>query len=402
VITDHRLLITGVNMLSLKLAFKNLTGAGLRTWLNVTVLSLAFIVIIFHTGIIDGWNEQARKDTIEWEVGTGQLWHPEFDRYDPLTLQDAHAKINPRVENLIQEGLLTPLLITQAAIYPNGRMQNVLLKGIDPDQTIVELPSSYLAEHNHNIPAIIGKRMAGSTRLKEGDNVLVRWRDKYGAFDAREAKIVHIFNTNVSSIDNGQLWIPLDILHEITGLNNEATILIAGEGYEGGNIDLWQFKNLSFLLKDLDDIIQSKKGGGAVLYGLLLLISLLAIFDTQVLSIFRRQKEIGTYIALGMTRSQVIKLFTVEGGAHSIFAVLLGLLYGTPLMIYLSEVGMAMPQASQDMGLTLGESIIPVFSIGLIVSTTLLVVISAAIVSYFPARRISKMKPTDAIRGKLQ
>ena len=33
------------------------------------------------------------------------------------------------------------------------------------------------------------------------------------------------------------------------------------------------------------------------MYGLLLNIALLAIFDTQVLSIFRRQKEIGTYIA---------------------------------------------------------------------------------------------------------
>ena len=45
---------------------------------------------------------------------------------------------------------------------------------------------------------------------------------------------------------------------------------------------------------------------------------MLAIFDTQVLSIFRRQKEIGTYVALGMTRKQVVALFTVEGAMHSV------------------------------------------------------------------------------------
>ena len=33
-------------MLIIKLAFRNIVGAGLRTWLNVFVLSLAFVIII--------------------------------------------------------------------------------------------------------------------------------------------------------------------------------------------------------------------------------------------------------------------------------------------------------------------------------------------------------------------
>lgn len=33
-------------MLIIKLAFRNLMGAGLRTWLNVFVLSLVFVMII--------------------------------------------------------------------------------------------------------------------------------------------------------------------------------------------------------------------------------------------------------------------------------------------------------------------------------------------------------------------
>jgi predicted lysophospholipase L1 biosynthesis ABC-type transport system permease subunit len=50
---------------------------------------------------------------------------------------------------------------------------------------------------------------------------------------------------------------------------------------------------------------------------------MLAIFDTQVLSVFRRQKEIGTYIALGYTRKEVVTLFTVEGSMHAVLAALL-------------------------------------------------------------------------------
>ena len=53
--------------LALQLAYRNLMGAGLRTWLNVGVLSFAFVLIIFYNGILDGWNLQARNDTIAWE-----------------------------------------------------------------------------------------------------------------------------------------------------------------------------------------------------------------------------------------------------------------------------------------------------------------------------------------------
>ncbi len=52
--------------LALKLAFRNLTGAPLRTALNVFVLSLSFIVIIWNKGLLNGWNQQAQRDTIEW------------------------------------------------------------------------------------------------------------------------------------------------------------------------------------------------------------------------------------------------------------------------------------------------------------------------------------------------
>ena len=48
-------------MLIFKLAYRNLAGAGLRTWLNAFVLSLAYVIIIWHSGILEGWNREARR-----------------------------------------------------------------------------------------------------------------------------------------------------------------------------------------------------------------------------------------------------------------------------------------------------------------------------------------------------
>lgn len=387
-------------MIAIKLAYKNLMGAGLRTWLNVSVLSFAFVLIIFYNGMIDGWNRQGQIDTMDWETGNGQFWHPEYDRYDPYTIQDAHKAILAETNAEIQNGMLTPILIAQANIYPDGRVQSALLKGIDPNQQILKLPTADLNNVQDKYSAIIGKRMAETTRLEVGDRVLVRWRDKNGMFDARELQIASIFKCDVPPVDNGILYIPIETMREMTGMSNEATLLIASEKFEKSKLEGWDFKSLDFLMADFEKLIQSKKAGGVILQGFLLIIALLAIFDTQVLSIFRRQKEIGTYIALGLTRRQVVGIFTVEGGAHSILAALLGAIYGIPLFMYLDSIGINF--GTEDMGITVAETIYPYYSVSLVISTLVLVVIAATIVSYMPARKISKMKPTDALKGKLQ
>jgi len=389
-------------MLALRLAFKNLIGAGLRTWLNVAVLSFAFVLMIFYNGMIDGWNRQGRNDTRDWEIGQGQYWHPAYDKYDPYTIQDAHQAISEKINRSIINGELTPVLISQATIYPQGRMQSVILKGLDPDQKILKLPTVDLNDIQDAYPAIIGKRMAENAKLNVGDNVLVRWRDKNGMFDAIEIRIVSIFKTNVPSVENGQIYVPIDVLREMTGMENEATLLVAGESCSLEAIEGWDFKNTHFLLAEFDAIIRAKKPGGYFLSGMLLILALLAIFDTQVLSIFRRQKEIGTFIALGLTRSQVVGIFTVEGGAHSLLAAIVGAAYGIPLFLWLDTSGIPMAPNTGDAGITIAETIYPYYSLGLIATSLILVMVSATIVSYLPARRISKMKPTDALKGKLQ
>ncbi len=78
-------------MMAIKLALRNLLGAGLRTWLNVIVLSFSFVVIIWHKGFLDGWDRQAKTDMIAWELGGGQYWEQHYDPYDPFTLTDSHA-----------------------------------------------------------------------------------------------------------------------------------------------------------------------------------------------------------------------------------------------------------------------------------------------------------------------
>jgi ABC-type lipoprotein release transport system permease subunit len=386
----------------IKLAFRNLLGAGLRTWLNVIVLSFAFFAIITIQGLLKGMNRQTAQAMLDSYYGGGQYWSEKYDPFDPLTLEEAHQLITEPLLELVESEAATPFLIIPGTIYPAGRLKPVIINGIDPGQKLLSIPSQFLSENQDAIPALIGERMAESTGLRQGDYVTLQWRDVNGSYDAREIKIVQLMKTSVQTIDVGQLWIPLVSLQEMAGTPGEATVIIVRPGQmnyppsEG-----WYFKDLDFLLKDINDLIQSKTVGSAIIYLLLLFLAMLAVFDTQVLSIFRRRKEMGTLMALGMHRGEVIKLFTLEGGLHGFLAALLAAIYGIPLLSYFAKTGWKLPTQADAYGFAIGEKLYPAFSAALVIGTTLLVLLVTTVVSFLPTRKISHLKPTDALRGRM-
>jgi len=386
-----------------KLALRNLLAAGLRTWLNVIVLSFAFVAIIWSQGLYRGMSRYAAQAMTEVELGGGQYWHENYDPYNPLTLQEAHGPVPEPLAQLIQEGRALAILIVQGTLYPRGRFFPVLIKGIDPRQQILLFPSRYLEnEQSEEIPAVIGSRMASTCGLKIGDTVTLRWRDKRGAFDARDLRIVHVMKTSVQSVDQGQVWISLDLLRKLTGLEGEATVITLAKGVNFNEaVPGWSYKSLDFLLRDIDEVVRSKTIGASIIYIILLSLAMLAIFDTQVLSIWRRRKEIGTLMALGMTRAQVIKLFTIEGAMHAVLAAAVAALYGLPLLSFFARKGLGMPQVVDSYGFALGERIFPAYSAGLVISTVILIMVMTTIVSFLPTRRIAKLKPTEALRGRI-
>ena len=383
--------------LAFHLAYKNLMGAGLRTWLNAGVLSFAFIVIIFYNGLIDGWNEQAKIDAIHWEYGHGHLLNENYDPYDPFSIQDGYGELAD-----LEQNNLTPILIRQGNIYPSGRMMSINIKGIDANQKTLYLPTHLLNESNAAIPVIIGERMAESAKVSTGDELLLRWRDKNGTYDAATVTVAGVFETNVPFVDGGQIWMSIDKLREMTLLENKTTYFVANEQYKQTETAGWKFENQEYLMREQTKLINATKVGGSILYVVLMMLGLLAIFDTQVLSIFRRQKEIGTYIALGMTRWQVVRMFTVEGAMYSVFATIIGAIYGIPILWYLSVKGIGFGMSGSEFGIILAERVYPIYGIGLIAGTIVIVILSATIVSFLPARRIARMDPVEALKGKVQ
>ena len=388
-----------------KIAIKNLLGAKLRTWLNVFVTSLSFFMIILFSAMYDGMREHAKQVTIDTEIAGGSYWHPEYDPLDPMTFEDAHAVLPRAVKVLVNQGKAFPVLVSQASIYPNGRIMPIIMKGITPEQNIVNMPTQMLAGHEEvTIPVMIGRGMAKDAKLEVGDAFTIRWLDANRTYDADEGTVVHIMDTENFKLDMGHIWVPLDKAQEMLEMEKEATYVTYAEGLSiVENKGNWIPRDVKYLIRDMEALIEADEPNAAIFYIILLCFAGMGIFNAQVLSIFRRGKEIGTLMALGMTRARVVGLFTLEGGLNALLAAIMTVILFGPLLWYFGANGiwLGMDYSDGSMGLIVEKYLIPVYSVGLVVTTTIVVSIIVLIVSYLPSRRIARMKPTDALRGKV-
>ncbi|MDR1323950.1 MAG: FtsX-like permease family protein, partial [Candidatus Margulisbacteria bacterium] len=376
-----------------KLALRNLLGGGLRTWLNAFILSVSFVIIIGCQGLYKGMAQQMERLAIDSYYGSGQYWQTNYDPFDTLTLDDAHGRLPDALQKMSAAGQAVPVLKRQATLYAQNRVLNITLNGIKTEQTLIDIPTAKLRDTGHAIPAIIGDAMAKSAGLRQGDSAVLRWRNAHGTFDANEIYIAAVMNTHVSAIDQGQVWIELGTLQEITALPDAATLVITAKDSvppRDADAENWSFKDQDFLLTDERNMMASEYIEGGVMYAVFLFLAMLGIFDTQILAIYHRIKEMGTMLALGITKNDLIWIFTLEGALHSVLAAGLAFIYGTPFLIWFGKVGFSMADMDQ-LGIAIGDTIYPVFTPGIIVGTAILIFALTALVSYLPCRRIAKL-----------
>ena len=386
----------------LKLALKNLLGARLRTILNVFVTAFSFFMILFSLGMYDGMLHHAKNVTIDTEIAGGAYWHPKYDPLDPMSYEDAHSKLPSDIQLLVDQKKAFPVLVSQASIYPGGRIMPAILKGIPPDQSIVNMPTQALEGINDGtIPVLIGKGMAKDSKLEVGDSFTIRWMDADQTYDADEGTVVYIMDTENFKLDMGHVWVPLNVAQSMLEMKEEATYVTYAKGLSNNvNSGEWIFRDVNYLVQDMEAIIEADKPGAQIMFMILLALAAMGIFNAQVLSIFRRGKEIGTLMALGMTRSRVVGLFTIEGGLNAALATIMMVILFGPVLWYFGSKGIPLPLDYSEMGLIIAKRLIPIYSMSLIVSTMFLVSAIVLIVSYIPSRKITYMKPTDALRGK--
>jgi putative ABC transport system permease protein len=380
-----------------RLAIKNILHAGLRTWLNISALMLVFIMILFMQGMYSGMFNQIERNMVEYEVAGGQYWLKDYDPHNPLKIDDSHADIDV-FKSAISKKTAFPILYRSGALYGENGMRGILIKGIDRGQSLLHVPTDALRHDTDVLSAYIGKITADQANLSKGDNVLLRFRDDHGVNNAVEVSIDSIMHLPLQSIDVGQIWVDLESLQELCDLENQASIIVVEDEL---NIDseAWEYQGMDVMFADLLAWRAQEMAGGYMMMAIFLGLAVLAIFDTQILSIFKRKKEIGTLVALGMRQQDVVGLFTLEGVMIGLVSMVAGSALGIPLVLYFQKHGINLG-SMESFGMNIMNVMYLDFSMSILWQVCIAVLIIVASVSFLAAKRIAKMNVVQVLKGR--
>jgi putative ABC transport system permease protein len=160
-----------------------------------------------------------------------------------------------------------------------------------------------------------------------------------------------------------------------------------GPDYE---VHTWQ--ELNTFIRDIINRQNFVMGAIALV---LFVIALTVIGNTMLMSVFERVREIGTLLAVGVKRFQVLQLFVLEAALLGVIGGVSGAALGQLALRLISRVGIQieMPGTSSVALLQ------PNTSLRYTLIAVAVAVLGALIASALPARRASRLNPVEALRN---
>jgi putative ABC transport system permease protein len=119
-----------------------------------------------------------------------------------------------------------------------------------------------------------------------------------------------------------------------------------------------------------------------------------SVANTIVMSIFERTREIGTLMAIGISRSRVWRMFFLEGLMTGLLGGLLGVTAGVAIGWLINRAGIMLPPPP---GYTVGYPLNILIETPILMTAFLISVITSTLSSILPALKASRLKIVDAL-----
>jgi putative ABC transport system permease protein len=253
---------------------------------------------------------------------------------------------------------------------------------------------------------ILGQGLATSLGAKVGDTVVLVANTQRGSVNAVELVVKGTFSTVTKAYDDVALRLPLKTAQQLLRVkgthrwvvlldrteNTSEVVASLKQQFDPKKLEIVPWTQLAdFYNKTV--LLFSRQV--TVMKLIIAAIIVLSISNTMMMSVMERTGEVGTSMALGNSRRDMLSQFIGEGLILGMAGALIGVVLGTALAALISYIGIPMPPPpGATEGFTAKIRVTPALSM----QALMLAIITTLIASAYPAWKASRMIIVDALR----
>jgi putative ABC transport system permease protein len=403
---------------SLRFAVNNVAANKKRTLITLAVIIIGLCSINIGKGIMSGMQKESELSVTEGRTGEIQIHKPGYFDASELTMLnysiDSYSKLHDELKRI--EGIEDVAgRIQFGGLLAKGDETAVMVfcRAADIENEVKVCPrikdniieGRFLTKDDAN-GAVIAAGLKKGIGANIGDLIIIVANTKDGYQNAVEVEIVGIIEEKAAQANTRLVYLSMEKARELLYMGDEATEIVMKTS-ENSDVDVLNQK-LNHLLKSRGlesntwvDVsaffvgVMEKQNG--IVFALCLIfycIVICSITNTMMLTLFERKKEIGTMMAIGIKSRHVIRLIIIESTIIGFIGSLMGILLSAGVIVILNRVGLSY---QPPMGMNL-VTIYPLINSPFMLLSFVLGVLSAIVGSIYPARKVLKVNPIDALR----
>lgn len=409
--------------LEFRLAWRNVWRNPRRTGLTLAATVFAVVLVMFFVAMAAGLHGKMIEDSVRLHsghleiAGDGYLEDQSFERF---------LHFDPELERILRTNAelrgYAPRIIGFALISKQTESTGIALFGVDParEGSVSTLPDrvregrfvSPLAEPE----IVLGERLARNLGAEIGDELLL-YSVAYSLEGAYELfRVVGIMKLPDPSLDRSLAVISLAEAQDFFVYGDRVTEValrirdadhapalaarleaeLATASADAIEVNTWEE-----LMPELVQFIFIDDASMYILLVILVVVVAFGIFNTILMSVLERTRELGVMLAVGLPPGAVFRLVYIESMLLALVGLAIGLAIALPLVLYFVAhpvaLGAEFRGAMEMLGIepVLTWKLKPLNPLGTI--ATIFAV--AAVAALYPARKASRGRPVDALRS---
>jgi ABC-type lipoprotein release transport system permease subunit len=400
----------------LKIAFRNIFRQKRRTILTGLAMIVGFTLLSVTIGLSDGAYGNIISMFTRNRIGHIQVHRVGYlDKPSLYETINDYTAVGETIQNSAGVEAWTPRVYAAGLGSVSEKSTAVQIIGVDVaretqatrfDQKVVE--GSVLAETASH-EAVIGTSLAKILSAKIDSEIVIFSQGADGSIANDVYKIVGIAESGDDVTDRVACYLHIEDAQELfvlEGRIHEIVVIVSHINEVGKITDAIEARlNNSTLevapwqvvAKSFYRAMKTDQQGDAISRWVIMLIVAIGVLNTVLMSVLERTREYGVLKAVGTKPTQIFWLVIYEVTIIAIGSIAVGALLGVLANYLLSIYGITYPEAITYGGMKFKTLYAEVNARCLIIPA-ITVLLSATIVSLFPAIKAARIMPANAMR----